>query len=70
LDITIADDGHGAAAAPGDGTGHGLIGMKERVALFGGTVTAGPGKSGGYVVHAVLPVDTCAPAPAVEASTP
>ena len=70
LDITIEDDGYGAAAVPGPGTGHGLIGMKERVSLFGGSVTAGPGKSGGYVVHATVPLDACAPAPAVEASTP
>lgn len=70
LDITVADDGRGASAAAGSGTGHGLIGMKERVTLFGGTVAAGPGQSGGYVVHAVLPLDADAATSSVEASAP
>ena len=57
LELTIADQGTGAAApaaAPRD-AGHGLIGMRERAHLFGGTVEAGPGPSGGFRVHAVLP---------------
>jgi signal transduction histidine kinase len=36
--------------------GHGLIGMRERVQLFGGTFQAGPGADGGFRVHAVLPL--------------
>jgi signal transduction histidine kinase len=38
------------------GTGHGLTGMRERVALLGGTLLAGPAPDGGFVVSAVLPV--------------
>jgi signal transduction histidine kinase len=45
------------ASRPGeDGTGHGLIGMRERVALLGGTLSAGPAADGGFVVCAVLPI--------------
>ncbi|HEX8005385.1 MAG TPA: histidine kinase [Trebonia sp.] len=38
-----------------DGTGHGLAGMRERVALLGGTLDAGPEADGGFAVRAVLP---------------
>ena len=57
LELTIADQGPGATA-PADAAsqaGHGLIGMRERARLFGGTVEAGPEPSGGFRVHAVLP---------------
>ena len=55
LELTITDSGDGAPAhepAPG---GHGLVGMRERAALFGGTLTAGPCGDHGFEVHAVLP---------------
>jgi signal transduction histidine kinase len=55
LDIEIADDGSGAAATAPAG-GHGLVGMRERVALFGGDLAAGRRLSGGYVVRAKLPL--------------
>jgi signal transduction histidine kinase len=55
LVLQITDDGYGAAAA-GDGDGHGLTGMRERVALYNGTVHAGPQPGGGYQVTARLPV--------------
>ncbi|NOX31448.1 MAG: sensor histidine kinase [Actinobacteria bacterium] len=54
VDIAVADDGRGAAADPTD-PGYGLIGMRERVALFGGTVQAGPRIGGGWSVRASLP---------------
>ena len=54
LEIEIADDGAGAAA-PAAG-GHGLIGMRERVALFGGDLAAGRRGDGGYAVRARLPI--------------
>jgi signal transduction histidine kinase len=59
LDIEIADDGAGGAdAAPG---GHGLVGMRERVALFGGDLAAGRRLGGGYAVRAKLPLAGGAP---------
>jgi signal transduction histidine kinase len=51
----VSDDGRGAAAAD-DGKGQGLLGMRERAAMFGGTLTAGPKAGGGYVVRARLPM--------------
>jgi len=53
--------GPGRAGEPGDpgttlaGTGHGIIGMRERVAVFGGEFTAGPQPGGGFRVFARLP---------------
>jgi signal transduction histidine kinase len=41
-----------------DGTGHGLVGMRERVALLGGSLEAGPEADGGFTVRAVLPTGT------------
>jgi signal transduction histidine kinase len=57
--VTVTDDGKGTAD-PADGLGHGLIGMRERVELFGGTVSAGPRPGGGYRVAATLPVPALA----------
>jgi signal transduction histidine kinase len=56
LELEIVDDGVGAAAN-GDGAGHGLIGMRERVHLFGGKLATGAGGDGGYAVRARLPLD-------------
>ena len=55
LELIVTDTGDGAAApvpAPG---GHGLVGMRERAAVFGGSLTAGPRADHGFEVHAVLP---------------
>lgn len=41
--------------------GHGLIGMRERAALFGGDLRAGPSADGGWQVHATLPTSTASP---------
>jgi signal transduction histidine kinase len=54
LRIHASDDGAGESA-PG-GAGNGLRGMRERVALLGGEVTAGPGPDGGFVVRARIPL--------------
>lgn len=54
LHVTVVDDGRGAAAPP-NGTGHGLAGIRERVAVVGGTVVAEPGIAGGFEVRARLP---------------
>src|SRR5690606_38324168 len=52
LHVRVVDDGRGAAAAPTDGDGHGIVGMLERVAVYGGTLTAGPARGGGFAVDA------------------
>ncbi|MCW2910412.1 MAG: histidine kinase [Actinomycetia bacterium] len=54
LMLQITDDGRGATVA--DGAGHGLTGMRERVALYNGTLRTGPLPGGGYQVTARLPV--------------
>ena len=58
LDIEVSD--RGGAPSP-NGQGHGLIGMRERLALYGGSVSAGPGPRGGWRVHATMPLDAGAP---------
>lgn len=55
LNITVTDDGRGAAVLARD-PGHGLIGMRERVMIHDGSLTAGPRSGGGYQVSARLPV--------------
>jgi signal transduction histidine kinase len=60
LEIQVSDNGTGSAARtdPAEGTdggGHGLIGMRERVTLFGGELRAGPRPEGGYSVVARIP---------------
>ena len=59
VDLRIVDSGGsgGGAPSPAAGSGNGLIGMRERVALFGGSFQAGPRTAGGFEVHAVLPTD-------------
>ncbi|GAA0429450.1 two-component sensor histidine kinase [Acrocarpospora corrugata] len=52
--IRVMDDGRGAAARVSEG-GHGLIGMRERVTMYGGTMDAAPRTGGGFLVVARLP---------------
>ncbi|GAA0281103.1 hypothetical protein GCM10009527_091830 [Actinomadura nitritigenes] len=55
VNIQVLDDGASRPASkPGTG-GHGLVGMRERVAMYGGTFTAGPRPEGGFAVTATLP---------------
>ena len=56
LELEIADDGSGGGAADPDGGGHGLVGMRERVTLYGGRFDATRTPSGGFVVRASLPI--------------
>jgi signal transduction histidine kinase len=53
MEVEVSDDGCGLI--PPGRSGHGLIGMRERVAMFGGTFTAGPRAAGGFRVLARLP---------------
>jgi signal transduction histidine kinase len=55
LELEIADDGHGGQAPVVSG-GHGLAGMRERVALYGGRLDAGRRPSGGFAVRVLLPI--------------
>ena len=57
LRLRVTDDGRGAGA-PTDGQGNGLAGMRERVAMYGGELTAGPRPAGGFQVEAVLPYES------------
>jgi signal transduction histidine kinase len=54
LELEVRDDGHGAAAS--DGLGHGLVGIRERVTIYGGEMSAGPANGSGFVLSARLPL--------------
>jgi signal transduction histidine kinase len=54
LEIEIIDDGPGAGS--GAAGGHGLVGMRERVALYGGRIDAGRQPTGGFAVRVLLPI--------------
>ncbi|MFI7453257.1 sensor histidine kinase [Nonomuraea sp. NPDC049714] len=55
LEVRVEDDGLGAAASPRR-PGHGLVGIRERVALYGGILTIGPKAGGGFKVRATFPL--------------
>jgi signal transduction histidine kinase len=55
LELEIADDGTGAMTPVSSG-GHGLVGMRERVALYGGRLDAGRRPNGGFAVRVLLPI--------------
>ena len=53
--IEVLDTGHGATTLPG--SGHGIVGMRERAQLLGGSLDAGPRPGGGFLVVAHLPIE-------------
>jgi signal transduction histidine kinase len=54
LEIEVRDNGQGAL--PNDGLGHGLVGIRERVKIYGGEMTAGSENGDGFVLRARLPL--------------
>jgi signal transduction histidine kinase len=61
LELQVLDDGRGTTSLNGETDGQGLIGMRERVALFGGELTAGRRSGRGYEVRARLPLEETQP---------
>lgn len=57
LRVEVTDTGGRPGATAGTGTGRGLIGLRERLAVYGGTLQASPQPSGGYRVHARIPLE-------------
>jgi signal transduction histidine kinase len=84
VELAVEDDGAGVPAGGAEGSadesgrfpghglehrlGHGLLGMRERVGLYGGRLLVGPRPEGGFRVHAVLPVAAASAASATSAS--
>jgi signal transduction histidine kinase len=56
LELEISDDGRGAGKAKAVSGGHGIVGMRERAGLHGGSIHAGTGPGGGFTVRARLPL--------------
>ncbi|GAA3779667.1 sensor histidine kinase [Micromonospora maritima] len=63
LTVEVVDTGRGPRRPP-DRIGHGLVGMRERVALYGGILRTGPAPGGGFRVYARIPLDPAGAVPA------
>jgi signal transduction histidine kinase len=58
MEVDVVDDGHSVRPRGENGRGHGLVGMRERVAMLGGRLEAGYRANGGFEVRATLPLKT------------
>ena len=58
LELVVVDDGRGSAEGMRPNDGHGLVGMRERGSMLGGSLHAGPRESGGFLVTATLPLES------------
>jgi len=54
FEIEVRDDGKGAVTS--DGLGHGLVGVRERVKIYGGEMKAETAKNGGFILNTRLPL--------------
>ena len=59
LELEVRDDGQGVVE-PLHGGGNGIVGMRERIALLGGRLDAGPALGGGYRIAAAIPLEPVA----------
>ena len=56
LKVDVVDTGGSASSSAATGNGRGLAGLRQRLAVYGGTLSAGPRLTGGYMVSAVIPL--------------
>ena len=57
LQIEVIDDGNASPQSAGEQAGHGLLGMRERVSLYGGELVTGAREGGGFAVRARIPLE-------------